>query len=419
MDNKKKYRIILAFVLIVDIILLFSLLYVKVQKKIPERLYLYEMERQDFNFSLPMKASLQQGSATVICNQTKRVENNISFNFGEPFSLYSQEKGSCSISVKFLGFIPVKQISVNVIEKKQVHVGGETIGIKIDTNGILVLGTGAINGTDGQQHEPAKNIIQSGDYIYKLNNVVVSNKEELSNQLRQLTNKKVILTVKRGREEELKLSINAIETEEGYKLGIWVRDDTQGIGTLTYYDDDGNFAALGHGISDIDTGTTMNVKDGYICNAGIYQIVKGTKGKPGEISGYLKKDAQNRLGAISKNSKYGIQGTLYPNTNFQNKTVSIGLKQEIQKGNAEILCQVNGQVERYQIKIEKININEKEKGLVLHVVDNNLLSITGGIVQGMSGSPIIQNGKLIGAVTHVFVNDPTRGYGIFIEHMLE
>lgn len=408
----------LAFVLVVDIILLFSLLYVKVQKKIPERLYLYEKESQDFDFSLPMKASLQQGSATVICNQTKQVENNIAFDFGEPFSLYSQEKGSCSISIKFLGLIPVKQISVNVIEKKQVHLGGETIGIKIDTNGILVLGTGAITGRDGQQHEPAKNIVQSGDYIYKINDVNVSNKEELSNELKKITEKKMIITVKRG-EEPLKLSIDAIETEEGYKLGIWVRDDTQGIGTLTYYDDNRDFAALGHGISDIDTGTTMNVKDGYICNAGIYQIVKGSKGKPGEISGYLKKDKKNRLGTIFKNSRYGIRGTLFEDTNFQSQTVSISLKQEIQKGNAEILCQVNGQVERYQIKIEKINLNEKEKGLVLRVVDSKLLGITGGIIQGMSGSPIIQNGNLIGAVTHVFVNDPTRGYGIFIENMLE
>lgn len=408
----------LAFVLVVDIILLFSLLYVKVQKKIPERLYLYEKESQDFDFSLPMKASLQQGSATVICNQTKRVENNIAFDFGEPFSLYSQEKGSCSISVKFLGLIPVKQISVNVIEKKQVHLGGETIGIKIDTNGILVLGTGAITGRDGQQHEPAKNIVQSGDYIYKINDESVSTKEELSNELKKISDKKVIITVKRG-EETLKLSINATETEEGYKLGIWVRDDTQGIGTLTYYDDNGNFAALGHGISDIDTGTTMNVKDGYICNAGIYQIVKGSKGKPGEISGYLKKDEKNRLGNIFKNSRYGIRGTLFDDTNFKSDTVSISLKQEIKKGDAEILCQVNGQVERYQIKIEKINLNEKEKGLVLRVVDSKLLSITGGIIQGMSGSPIIQNGNLIGAVTHVFVNDPTRGYGIFIENMLE
>lgn len=418
MDNRKKYRIVLAFVLIVDIILLVSLLYVKVQKKIPERLYLYEKESQDFDFSLPMKASLQQGSATVICNQTKQVENNITFDFGEPFSLYSQEKGSCSISVKFLGLIPVKQISVNVIEKKQVHLGGETIGIKIDTNGILVLGTGAINGRDGQQHEPAKNIVQSGDYIYKINHVNVSAKEELSNELSKITKKKVILTVKRG-EEQLDLSLNAIDTEEGYKLGIWVRDDTQGIGTLTCYDNDGNFAALGHGISDIDTGTTMNVKDGYICNAGIYQIIKGQKGKPGEISGYLKKDKENQLGTIYQNSKYGIRGTLFESTNFQNKIVGISLKQDIKKGNAEILCQVNGQVEPYQIKIEKINLNEKEKGLVLHVVDSELLNITGGIIQGMSGSPIIQNGKLIGAVTHVFVNDPTRGYGIFIENMLE
>lgn len=418
MDNKKKYRIILTFVLIIDIILLFSLLYVKVQKKIPERLYLYEKESQDFDFSLPMKASLQQGSATVICNQTKQVENNIAFDFGEPFSLYSQEKGSCSISVKFLGLIPVRQISVNVIEKKQVHPGGETIGIKIDTNGILVLGTGTITGRDGQQHEPAKNIVQSGDYIYKINNVNVSTKEELSSELGKITKKKVIITVKRE-EEPLDLSINAVETEEGYKLGIWVRDDTQGIGTLTYYDDNGNFAALGHGISDIDTGTTMNVKDGYICNAGIYQIVKGSKGKPGEISGYLKKDEKNRLGTIFKNSRYGIRGTLFEDTNFKTDTLSISLKQEIEKGNAEILCQVNGQVEQYQIKIEKINLNEKEKGLVLHVVDSKLLSITGGIIQGMSGSPIIQNGKLIGAVTHVFVNDPTRGYGIFIENMLE
>ena len=419
MEHRKRFLVATTVLLIMDCVLILLVLYVKIQKQIPERLYLYEKEYQRFDFALPMEAFLQKGSATVTCNQDKQVKDNIHIDFGEPFSLYSKEKGSCDISVKLCGIIPVKHISVRVIEKERVHPCGNNVGIKIQTDGILVLGTGEITGRDGQLYEPAKNIVQSGDYICKINNQAIDTKEQLQKELDQLDKERVILMVRRGK-EQIELSVRAVETpNETYKLGIWVRDDTQGIGTMTYYDSKGNFAALGHGISDVDTGTTMQVKEGYIYETGIYRIVKGTRGKPGEITGYLKKDTDNLLGTIHTNGKSGIKGVLCDNVKLSDQDyIEVGLKQEMIKGDAQILCQLDGEVTSYAVQIEKINLNEEEKGIVLRVTDQALLEKTGGIIQGMSGSPIIQNGKLIGAVTHVFVNDPTRGYGIFIEEML-
>lgn len=420
MEHRKRFLVATTVLLVMDCVLILLVLYVKIQKQIPERLYLYEKEYQRFDFALPMEASLQKGSTTVTCNQDKQVKDNIHIDFGEPFSLYSQEKGSCGISVKLCGIIPIKQISVRVIEKERVHPCGNNVGIKIQTDGILVLGTGEITGRDGQLYEPAKHIVQSGDYICKINNHTIDTKEQLQKELDNLDKERVILMVRRGK-EQIELSIRAIITpNKKYKLGIWVRDDTQGIGTMTYYDTQGNFAALGHGISDVDTGTTMQVKEGYIYETGIYRIVKGTRGKPGEITGYLKKDPANLLGTIQKNGRSGIKGVLckdYPLTDTE--YIEVGLKQDIAKGDAQILCQLDGEVTSYAVQIEKINLNEKEKGIVLKVTDQALLEKTGGIIQGMSGSPILQNGRIVGAVTHVLVNDPTRGYGIFIENMIE
>ena len=225
-----------------------------------------------------------------------------------------------------------------------------------------------------------------------------------------------------GEVSSIKVSPTQTGREE-YKLGIWVRDDTQGIGTVTYMDGDGNYGALGHGISDVDTGLLMNLDGGNLYHTEILSVVKGEKGSPGEMTGVIRYRNSEILGTITENTDQGIFGKITRQKEgfAVGEPVEIAYKQEITAGPATILSAVDGTVKEYSIEIEKINLNSREanKSMVIRVTDEELLEKTGGIIQGMSGSPILQNGKLIGAVTHVFVQDSARGYGIFIEHMLE
>jgi len=224
--------------------------------------------------------------------------------------------------------------------------------------------------------------------------------------------------------EMINVDMNPVQAEDGsYKLGAWVRDDTQGIGTVTYVDMNGSFGALGHGISDSDTGRLVDARGGELYSTEILGIEKGEPGKPGVMSGMIYYGPGTKLGEVSANTEEGIFGTV--NARFKEtvgtEAIPIGFRQDVKKGNAVIRSSVSGEVRDYAIEIQKVDhaAIQKNKGMTIKVVDEELLELTGGIVQGMSGSPIIQDGKLIGAVTHVLVNDPTRGYGIFIENMLD
>ena len=222
--------------------------------------------------------------------------------------------------------------------------------------------------------------------------------------------------------EEIPLSLEPVLTqEENYKLGIWVRDNTQGIGTMTYVDEKGRFGALGHGISDTDTGELLDVSGGELYQAQIVSIIRGAQGVPGELSGYIEYEDEKKIGTIEKNTDIGIFGQIFSDTQISGEKVKIGYKQEVKKGKAQILMQLEGKVEYYDIEITDIYSSQQDtnKSFQIQVTDPELLAKTGGIVQGMSGSPILQDGKLIGAVTHVFVQDSSKGYGIFIENMLE
>lgn len=423
MSRNKKCFLAICLVIVFD--LLFILLYLVFHAKniIPQNLFIYENEKQQFQFRVSADALIQEGTAPVVCMQNAKQKNKIKFDIGEPFSLYSKEKGSCNISVKFMGIIPLRKINVHVIPKEKVFVGGKIIGIKINTKGLLVLGTGEIKNIEGETKEPAKDIVKSGDYIVGVDGIEVNDKEQLMDYIAELKENTVVLELERNK-KHIKRKVELVENNEGInKLGIWVRDDTQGIGTLTCYKKDGSFVALGHGINDMDLGVTMDIKNGYICNTGIYQIKKGYAGKPGEIVGYLKKSSADVIGIINSNSQYGIKGKMVNVGLMLEKTKNekkypIGLKQEIRLGEAYMLSEISGALNAYKIEITKINVNEHEKGLEIKVTDPELIKISNGIVQGQSGSPIIQNGKIIGAVTHVLVNNPCKGYGIFIEEMM-
>lgn len=306
---------------------------------------------------------------------------------------------------------------------KKVIPGGTPVGIYIETEGALVLGTEAVEATDGLLYEPARNIIKSGDYIKKVNGVAIHSKEELTEEVKKQGNSPIVLEVLR-KNKMLSIKVEPVK-EKGSKewqLGIWVRDNSQGIGTLTYISEN-QFAALGHGIHDIDTGDKMDIDRGYIFGSKILSIKKGEKGKPGEMVGVVCYDFEKPYGTIKKNTDYGICGEVSEELlkQVEDEPVEIGWKKEVHKGKAYLRSAISGTLEDYEVEIKSVDASNKNlaKGMVIQITDKRLLKLTNGIVQGMSGTPILQDGKLIGAVTHVFVQDSAQGYGTFIENMLK
>ena len=397
-EKQKKYRKFLWYALVGTLLSLFILIYETMKDHIPDEIFVYADEETDWEtfFQEPL----------ISYDETVEVSQN----------------GSYQIRCKWLGVLPLKTIKVHTVEKQEVLVSGSPVGIYMETKGVLVIDSGEITDREGIRRTPAEHIIQSGDYICEIDGKVLTGKRQLMQLVRENQGEPMELQVIRH-QETIKLEMTPVETEDGsYKLGIWVRDNIQGIGTLTYVEPNGTFGALGHGISDADTGERLEISDGDLYRADILSIRKGTAGTPGELRGVINYREENRIGTICGNSQYGIRGQMEPGKYTESmKKIPTGLKQEIQTGKAEIRCDIGDGIREYQCEIFEIDSNARDtnKCFVLRITDDDLLSRTGGIVQGMSGSPVLQNGKLIGAITHVFVNDPTKGYGIFIENMME
>ena len=318
--------------------------------------------------------------------------------------------------------IPLKEVQVETVEDKWVSVCGKPIGLYMETEGVLIVDTGEITVPGGQTVQPALNIARAGDYILEANGEKVSGKKDLIAKIKESSGEPMELLVNREG-ENIPISISPVKSSDGeYKLGIWVRDNTQGIGTMTYVDQEGKFGALGHGISDTDTGELLDVEGGELYEAQIVSVVKGTKGTPGELSGYIDYQPSKKIGTIDRNTEIGIFGTISDSARAKLPLTltEVGYKQEVVPGKAEIVTELDGEIGTYEVEITEIYMDRADtnKAFEICVTDPALLAKTGGIVQGMSGSPILQNGKLIGAVTHVFVQDSSKGYGIFIENML-
>ena len=316
-----------------------------------------------------------------------------------------------------------EQVSAGNISNDAVVLGGMPVGIYMKTDGVLVLGTDKINNIEGMECEPAKRLVREGDYITEINGKEVKTKNELVIQVARLESENVVLKIRRGGEEiEVKLQAAQVDSQR-YKLGVWVKDSIQGLGTITYLKQDGSYGALGHGIYDADSSELLEMKKGSLYCTKILGISKGVIGTPGGIEGVIIYNSQNYLGTIEENTDIGIYGTVEHISELavSQELVPIARKKQIELGKATIYCTIENEIEAFEIEIEQIDFypREKNKGMVIRVTDERLLEKTGGIVQGMSGSPILQDGKIVGAVTHVLVNDPTRGYGIFIENMLE
>lgn len=319
--------------------------------------------------------------------------------------------------------IAVKGENINLSDIQVIPVG-EIVGIKIYTSGVLVVGTSGIQSIDGITNKPYENAeIKEGDSIIAINENIVNNTTELINEVNRCDGKEIKIKYVRNSETK-ECTIKPVKDKDGkYKIGLWVRDSAAGVGTVTFYmEDTQSFAGLGHAITDIDTGDILQTSSGEIDDVNIVSIVKGEKEEPGKIQGAIKHN--NIIGKIYKNTKYGIFGTV-KNTNNINIDVSrkmyVSERQEIQIGEASILSNIDGEFKEYQIEIQKtyLNNNYDNKSMQIKVTDEELLSKTGGIIQGMSGSPIIQNGKFCGAITHVLVSDPTLGYAVFADKMIQ
>lgn len=316
-----------------------------------------------------------------------------------------------------------KEVSAGTGSENLLIPGGMPIGIYMETDGVMVLGTDEIKSSDGSSTSPAKHLVKDGDYIVGIDEEEVENKQELIEVMQNLSKKTVILHLRR-KMEYIDVKIHPAKDEEGkYKLGIWVRDNVQGLGTITFLNANSEFGALGHGIHDVDTSELLEISEGTLYETSIQNIKKGQNGSPGGMEGIIVYNHYNVLGSITSNTETGIYGKIdRVDKVFKNQEAyPAASKEEIKTGKAYIRCAVSGEVKDYEIQITKIDLHpgEVNKGIEIRVTDEELLRITGGIVQGMSGSPILQDGKIVGAVTHVFVQDSTKGYGIFIENMLE
>lgn len=398
-QQKRKYRYFLGVLLTAACCAMIWMGWKYLDDSIPDQLYVYRDDDQ------PLK--ILEENPFVELSDTTTVSGS----------------GSYQVTCRVFGKIPLKNVKVTQMDRRTVYASGTPVGIYLETSGVMVIDSGAVKTTDGTEVNPAEHIVKSGDYIVAVNGTRILYKKELIQMVSQCKGEDMELLLLRDG-MEVPVLVKPVLSEDGnYKLGIWVRDNLQGIGTLTYMEEDGSFGALGHGISDVDTGRLLQLKDGELYQAEILSIVKGKNGSPGELQGVINYQSGNKIGLIDRNQNIGIYGKILQDakSDIPLKKYEIGLKQEMQKGRASILSCVDGTVKEYEIEISDITWNKQDsnKSFTIRVTDPELLELTGGIVQGMSGSPVIQNGKIVGAVTHVFIQDSAKGYGIFIENMLD
>lgn len=396
--------------LILLIFLIIIYMYTLVITSMPKKMVVFEGEKINIRTLLGLDLVENNQSLTVSSNVNNQKVNDI---------------GIKKLSLNLFEKLPLKSINVAVLPRTKVIPVGNIAGVKLYTSGVLVVGMSEIEGKDNKIYKPYENTgIKEGDTITKINNKYISSTDDLIDNVNKSNGDTIEVTYIQN-EQKKECSITPVKTNENeYKIGLWVRDSAAGVGTVTFYEPSTKtFGALGHGIADIDTGELLNIASGEFVTTRVLNITKGEKGNPGKIQGTI--ENQQTIGEISKNTGFGIYGKVDNIASLEidaSKEMEVALRDEIKLGKAKILCSLdNKNVQEYEIEIKKIykENNYNNKSMEIEITDESLIDKTGGIIQGMSGSPIIQNGKFIGAVTHVLVNNPKEGYAVFGDLMLK
>lgn len=393
--KKKIIMLLLVF------FLLLIYIYTLVINYIPDKITLFEGEELSLKTFVGIGLERQDESLTVSS------------------ATNSKSIGKEKVSVNLFDKLLIKNIDVSVIPKTKIIPVGSIAGLKLYTNGVLVVGMSEIEGEKPYEHTG----IEEGDTILKINNDMVNSTDDLIQKVNMSKGNEIKVQYIHDNQSK-ECSIKPVAVKNEYKIGLWVRDSAAGVGTVTFYEPaTQKFGALGHGITDIDTGELIDISSGEFVSANILNIKKGENGNPGKIQGTI--EEQDTIGNIDKNTQFGIYGKMKNISNLnidKSKEMEVALRDEIKLGKATILCSLdNRKVEEYEIEIKKIykDNNYNNKSMEIKITDEKLIEKTGGIIQGMSGSPIIQNGKFIGAVTHVLVNSSTEGYAIFGDLMIK
>lgn len=408
-------KLLLVFFLFV---LILTYMYTLAITNIPDEMVVFEGEELSLKtiFGIDIKNKFREINISdektieTIANNTESITKNA---------------GKKTLEVSLFEKFNVKNVNIDVLPKTKIIPVGSVAGLKLYTNGVLVVGMSEIEGSDNKKYKPYENSgIKEGDTITKIDEKRINSTKELMEEVNASKGQNIKVEYIH-KDEAKECSISPVQTGSNqYKIGLWVRDSAAGVGTVSFYEPSTKtFAALGHGITDIDTNELINIASGEFVTTRILNITKGQSGEPGKIQGTIENQAN--IGTIYKNTKFGIYGKVDNLSSLNidtSKQMEVALREEIKLGKAIILCSLDNQKpQEYEITIEKIHKenNYDNKSMQIRVTDKRLIEKTGGIIQGMSGSPIIQNGKFIGAVTHVMINNPEQGYAVFGDIMLK
>lgn len=383
-------------------------------RTLPQHLSLTQGQKQTITLGA-LTLTPSSGSATVSASQDERLRE------AGAVDVECAQAGTSELLLSLMG-IPLRRVEVEVSEEKRLIPGGQAVGVAMRTEGVLIVGVADVQGSDS----PARLCgLRPGDMIYRMNGQDVRSAEELTAIVSQSGGRGLQVDyLREGKQQSTVLTPLQDASTGAVRIGAWVRDSTAGVGTLSFYDPEtGSYGALGHAITDGDTGQILSVGEGQILRADVVGVQKGLRGSPGELKGSFLRDAVT-LGDIRRNNILGIYGQMdtTPSSALYPEGLPIGLRSGVHTGPATILSTVDASgVQAFDVEITRVNPQSEPapKSMVIRVTDPDLLEKTGGIVQGMSGSPIIQDGRMVGAVTHVFVSDPTQGYGLYIDWMLQ
>ncbi len=408
-----KLKKIIGILLSIGVLLVYYSSPVRIYNDLPKEIIIFKGEDYDLKFGLPVKYKINNKDTDVLFMNDE---------FETSAIINTKENSEISLSLSVFGIFIKKKIRIKTLDETYLILGGDSIGVALKTEGVLVVGFCDIVDNDGNMISPSKKSgLQIGDAIIKADGRKITTANSLSEIIEKSEGKIIDIEINRSNKIiHLEITAKKDYIDDKYHIGIWAREGSSGIGTLTYINPATNkFGALGHPVTDNDTGGILDLAEGWLYKSKISAIYKGTPGMPGELMGQFYK-TNKHLANIEINCKHGLFGEYFGDYDLK-KMIKILPKNDVIIGPAKIITTLDADgPKEYECKIEKINSYKQDttKNIVIKITDEKLLELTGGIVQGMSGSPILQDGKLLGAVTHVFVNDPTMGHAVFIENML-